>query len=215
MKIKHNKFYNFQLKKVDKNIPLFDYNILKEDDIWKNNKFLFKKGFGNDILNLKNERNKNQRPIQLERTLDFKLILNNFNRNFNKKFIDTLPLKLLFNPPIYYNYRNSSKLLKSNSFKLKNFREERRINKNHINKDYSFEQHEKLNLFNKENFLSHLNESYLFFKKKKNKSINPLIKIFNKDITIKKRELNSHFNQRINMIKNNSMRELKTKKLNI
>jgi hypothetical protein len=216
MELKYNnKLFNFQLKKIEKNVPLIDYNKLNDYGIWKNNKFLFKKGFGNDTSIVKNTKNKIPNQIQLERNLYIKSIINNYQRYFNKKLIDTTPPKSLFNPPIYYNYLNSSRLSKLDKCKLKNYGEEKRIKKFRNNKEDNFDDNGLLNEFKKEDILEHLNESYLFFKKKKNQSINPLIKIFNKDITIKKRELNSLFNQRINMIKNNSMRELKTKKLNI
>ena len=212
MVLRTNKFYNFQLNKIDKKIPIIDYNKFNRySNIWKDDK----KGFGNSISNLKNTRNKIENQIQSERKFNFKSILNNFNRNINKKIIDTIPPKSLYNPPIYYNYLNSSKLSKPNNFKITNYSEERRINNIQNNKDYAFDEHDKINLFKKEDIIAHLNESYLFFKRKKNKYINPLIKIFNKNIKIEKREMNSLFKQRINMIKNYSMKQLKTPKLNI
>ncbi len=212
MVLRTNKFYNFQLNKIDKKIPIIDYNKFNRySNIWKDDK----KGFGNSISNLKNTRNKIENQIQSERKFNFKSILNNFNRNFHKKLIDTIPPKSLYNPPIYYNYLNSSKLSKPNNFKITNYSEERRINNIQNNKDNAFDDYDKINIFKQEDIISHLNESYLFFKRKNNKHINPLIKIFNKDIKIKKRELNSLFKQRINMIKNNSMRELKTPKINL
>ena len=212
MVLRTNKFYNFQLNKIDKKIPIIDYNKFNRySNIWKDDK----NGFGNSISNLKNTRNKIENQIQSERKFNFKSILNNFNRNFHKKLIDTIPPKSLYNPPIYYNYLNSSKLSKPNNFKITNYSEERRINNIQNNKDNAFDDYDKINIFKQEDIISHLNESYLFFKRKNNKHINPLIKIFNKDIKIKKRELNSLFKQRINMIKNNSMRELKTPKINL
>ena len=212
MVLRTNKFYNFQLNKIDKKIPTIDYNKFNRySNIWKDDK----NGFGNSISNLKNTRNKIENQIQSERKFNFKSILNNFNRNFHKKLIDTIPPKSLYNPPIYYNYLNSSKLSKPNNFKLTNYSEERRINNIQNNKDNAFDDYDKINIFKQEDKISHLNESYLFFKRKNNKHINPLIKIFNKDIKIKKRELNSLFKQRINMIKNNSMRELKIQKIKI
>ena len=187
MELKYNnKLFNFHLKKIEKNVPLIDYNKLNDYGIWKNNKFLFKKGFGNDTSIVK-----------------------------NKKLIDTTPPKSLFNPPIYYNYLNSSRLSKLDKCKLKKYGEEKRIKKFRNNKEDNFDDNGLLNEFKKEDILEHLNESYLFFKRKKNKFGNPLIKIFNKDIKIEKRKCNSLFKQRINIIKNNSMKELKIQKIKI
>ena len=208
-----NQFYNFHLKPIDKNIPLIDYNKLKDYGIWQKKKFLFKGGFGYDKINLKNTSTKLSKEIKMERMFIFKSIINNYNRIVYKKLNDTSPPKYLFNPPLYYNYLKSTKPKKTN-LKTKNYSHEK-INSSSFCDDY-FNENEKMNDLKRENIYNNLNNLYLFYQRKKNIVINPLNHLFEKKKKVEKKEINPCIKYRLHLLKNNikkseSMKELKLK----
>jgi hypothetical protein len=207
-----NQFYNFHLKPIDKNIPLIDYNKLKDYGIWQKKKFLFKGGFGYDKINLKNTSTKLSKEIKMERMFIFKSIINNYNRIVYKKLNDTSPPKDLFNPPLYYNYLKSTKPKKTN-LKAKNYSHEK-INSSSFCDDY-FNENEKMNDLKRENIYNNLNNLYLFYQRKKNIVVNPLNHLFEKKKKVEKKEINPCIKYRLHLLKNNIKKSESMKELNL
>ena len=203
-------FYKFLLKPINNNLPLLDYNKLKEYGIWKKNKFIFKGGFGSDKIMPKNTNNHLSKYYRMERMFNLKSIINNYNRDFFKKSNDTSPPKDLFNPPVYYNYYNlnfdTPKFIPNLNDFFSNDLKQNETHRNHLD-DY-FEQNE----FKRKNIYNNLQDSYSFYKGRNKIQVEPLHNVFDHNKKIEKKELNNSFKFRMNIIKSHSMKQFPTSK---